>query len=220
MIKGAIFDVDGTLVDSLFVWEIIGEAYIRSIGYEPKEKLSETFKTFSLHQAAHYYQSEYGVTLPTDEIINGINELLKKYYNENVSLKKGAAEFLECLYQNGVTMCIATANHRDLVEAILRRCHIHQYFAQIFTCSSVGSGKDTPIIYREALKYLGTDKSQTVVFEDAVYALKTAKRDGFITVGVSDDDYEANREEIITFSDYYSTDYSDIQKFWKFASAL
>ncbi len=71
MLKGAIFDFDGTLFDSMFIWDTIGEAYLRSIGYEPKENLNEVFKTFSLYQAACYYQSEYGVTWSMDEIMTG-----------------------------------------------------------------------------------------------------------------------------------------------------
>ena len=68
MIKGAIFDVDGTLLDSMHIWDSIGEDYLRSLGYEPREKLNEKFKTMSLSQAAAYYRSEYGVTLSVERI--------------------------------------------------------------------------------------------------------------------------------------------------------
>lgn len=216
MLKGAIFDFDGTLFDSMFIWDTVGEIYLRSIGYEPKESLNETFKTFSLYQAACYYRSEYGVTLSVDEIMNGVNNMVESYYRNEVSLKSGVAEFLEHLRKNGVKMCIATATDKYLVEAALKRCGISKYFSEIFTCTSVGHGKDKPFIYREALKHLGTDKSETVVFEDAVYAARTAKKDGFVTVGVFDEN-EKSQDEVIALSDCYITDYSDLESFWKFA---
>ncbi|MEY8233071.1 HAD hydrolase-like protein [Oscillospiraceae bacterium 50-16] len=116
-IRGAIFDVDGTLLDSMFIWDTIGETYLRSIGYEPREKLNEVFKNMSLFQAARYYRTEYGVTLSIDEIMNGVNAMLERYYRFEVSLKPGVAELLAQLQASGVKLCIATATDRYLVEA-------------------------------------------------------------------------------------------------------
>lgn len=219
MIKGAIFDLDGTLFDSMFIWDTIGEVYIRSIGYEPKENLNETFKTFSLYQAACYFKSEYGVILSVDEIMDGVNQMVERYYMEEVQLKPGVAGFLQQLSDSGVKMCIATATDKYLAEAALNRCGISEYFSEIFTCTSVGYGKDEPVIYRAALKHLETDKSGTVVFEDAIYAIKTAKKDGFITAAVFDS-HEKSQDQIRALCDYYITDYSDAENFWKFASEL
>ena len=86
MIKGAIFDLDGTILDSMFIWDTIGEDYLRTIGYEPKEKLNETFKNLSLQQAACYYISEYGVTLTVNEIVDGVNKMIEKYYVDRKSV--------------------------------------------------------------------------------------------------------------------------------------
>lgn len=219
MIKGAIFDVDGTLLNSMTIWENIGEIYLRSIGYEPKENLNETFKTFSLYQAACYYKREYGVSLSTDEIMNGINNMIYKYYRDEAPLKPGIESFLQQLKDSGIKMCIATATDKYLVEAALKRCGIIGYFSEIFTCTLVGRGKDEPIIYREALKHLGTKKSETVVFEDALYAMKTAKGDGFLTAAVYDT-YEKSQRKINELADFYLTDFSDTDNFWKFASAI
>lgn len=116
-------------------------------------------------------------------------------------------------------MCIATATDKHLVEAALKRCGISRYFSEIFTCISVGYGKDEPVIYREAWKYRNTNKSGTVVFEVAVYAVKTAKNDGFITVATFDR-HEKCQDEIKALSDYYMTHYLNIKNFWKFASAI
>lgn len=219
MIKGAIFDLDGTLFDSMFIWDTIGEIFLRSIGYEPRENLNETFKTMSLYDAACYYKSEYGVTLSVEELIDGVNAMVEKYYRYEVPLKEGVVEFLETLHQKGVKMCIATATDKYLVEAALERCGISRYFSEIFTCTSVGHSKSEPVIYREALKHLGTGKTETLVFEDAIYAVKTAKEDGFTVIGVYDSHEECS-EEVKELCDFFIADYTNTEDFWKFASGL
>ena len=219
MIEGAIFDVDGTLLDSMMVWANIGTDYLRSLGYEPRENLNETFKSMSLYQAARYYQAEYGVTLSTDEIIAGVNSRIGQFYREKAQLKPGVAEFLWNLRENGVKMCIATATDRPLVEAALDRCGVLGFFSDIFTCFSVGHGKDEPVIYRAAAEHLHTSKARTVVFEDALYAARTAKRDHFVTAAVRDV-YEKHQTELQTCADIYITDFTDWQFFWEFASRL
>lgn len=219
MIKGAIFDLDGTLFDSMFIWDTIGEIYLRSIGYDPKENLNETFKTMSLYNAACYYRNEYGVTLSVDEIMDGVNRMVEKYYMNEVQLKPGVYDFVKHLHNIGVKMCIATATDKYLVEAALERCGINEYFSEIFTCTSVGHSKNEPDIYREALKHLGTTKEDTLIFEDAVYAIRTAKTDGFKVVAVYDKS-EENQAEVKTLCDFYMKDYSDMQGFWKFAAPM
>lgn len=216
MIKGAIFDFDGTLFDSMFIWDTVGENYLRSIGYQPKESLNEIFKNMSLEQAAYYYKSEYGVMLSAEEIMNGINSMIEVCYINTVQPKQGVISFLNQLREKGIKMCIATATDKYLIESALKRCNMCEYFSEIFTCNSVGSGKDKPVIYRTAMKHLKTDKTETIVFEDALYAVKTAKADGFITAAVYDF-YEKEQEEIIKLADLYITDFSDLNQFWKFA---
>lgn len=219
MIQGAIFDVDGTLLDSMSVWANIGADYLRFLGYEPRENLNETFKSMSLYQAACYYQSEYGVTLSTDEIIAGVNDRIGQFYRERAGLKPGVAGFLRQLREKGVKMCVATATDRPLVEAALERCGVLAYFSDIFTCFSVGHGKDEPVIYRTALEHLQTARAKTIVFEDALYAARTARRDNFVTAAVYDA-YEKHQAELRAAADLYITDFTDWKSFWDFASQL
>ena len=208
-IRGAIFDVDGTLLDSMFIWDTIGETYLRSIGYEPREKLNEVFKNMSLFQAARYYRTEYGVTLSIDEIMNGVNAMLERYYRFEVSLKPGVAELLAQLQASGVKLCIATATDRYLVEAALERCGVLSCFGAVFTCNEVGHGKDEPDIFEEALRFLGTEKAETVVFDDALYAVRTAKEAGF-PVAVIYDSHEKNQEGLRVLADFYIEDFSQV----------
>ena len=217
-IRGAIFDVDGTLLDSMFIWDTIGEAYLRSIGYQPKENLNETFKNMSLHQAARYYQTEYGVTRSIDEIMDGVNAMLERYYRFEVPLKPGAAELLERLRQDGVKLCIATATDRHLVEAALDRCGVLSCFGEIFTCNEVGHGKDEPDIFEAALRFLGTRREETLVFDDALYAVRTAKEAGFPVAAVYDS-HERSQAEVRARSDLHLEDLTQLVELQKFLSA-
>ena len=217
-IRGAIFDVDGTLLDSMFIWDTIGETYLRSIGYQPKENLNETFKNMSLHQAARYYQTEYGVTRSIDEIMDGVNAMLERYYRFEVPLKPGVAELLERLRQSGVKLCIATATDRHLVEAALDRCGVLSCFGEIFTCNEVGHGKDEPDIFEAALRFLGTRREETLVFDDALYAVRTAKEAGFPVAAVYDS-HERSQAEVRARSDLYLEDLTQLVELQKFLSA-
>lgn len=215
IIRGAIFDVDGTLMDSMSIWDTIGEAYLRSIGYEPKENLNEVFQNMSLYQAACYYRTEYGVTLGIDEIMAGVNAMLERYYRSEAPLKEGAMELLELLRINGAKLCIATATDRYLVEAALERCGILSHFGEIFTCNGVGHGKDEPHIFEAALRFLGTRKSETIVFEDAFYAIRTAKDAGFPVAAVYDR-HEKTQDGIRALADIYFEELTQLEKLRKF----
>ena len=201
-ISGAIFDVDGTLLDSMSIWDTIGADYLRSIGYIPRENLNEIFKNMSLLQAAEYYRNEYGVTLRVEEIMSGVNAMLEQFYQYEAPLKPGAAELLARLRQNRVKLCIATATDRYLVEAALARCGVLSYFGEIFTCNGVGHGKDEPHIFEAALRFLGTERAETAVFDDALYAIRTAKEAGFPIAAVYDT-HEKSQTEVRALSDFY-----------------
>ena len=202
MLTGAIFDLDGTLLDSMFIWDTIGEDYLRTLGKEPHEDLKETFMTLTLEEAAEYYREHYKVTLSVTEIVDSINAMVEGIYRTKVTLKPGVMAYLRLLKERGVKMCVATVTDRYLVEDTLERLGILHYFSEMFTCAEVGYGKDKPIIYQKALEHLGTAKEETFVFEDSLFALETAKTDGFPTVGVYDM-HESRQEEMKRLADCY-----------------
>lgn len=201
-IGGCIFDVDGTLLDSMPIWDRIGEDYLLSIGYTPKEKLNEVFRNMSLLEAARYYQTEYGVTLGIQEILEGVNAMLAHFYFSEAPLKDGVRELLMRLRDMDIPLCIATATDRYLAEAALLRCGVLSFFGQIFTCSEAGSGKDDPQIFEEAQRFLGTKKAETIVFDDALYAIRTAKNAGFPVAAVYDV-HEKRPGEVRSLADVY-----------------
>lgn len=218
MIKGAIFDVDGTLLDSMGIWDTIGEDYLRSLGYEPREKLNEKFRTMSIREAAEYYIREYGVTLTAEEICRQINARIARFYREEAQLKPGAAGFVKRLYDAGVKLAIATATDDFLVGAALRRCGVMEYFSGLITCTHVNQGKNRPDVYRAAMQSIGTCRGDTVVFEDSLKALRTAREDGFLTAGVCDR-FEEDQAGLAALANIYLKDYTDCEDFWKFALA-
>lgn len=217
MLKAAIFDFDGTLFDSNYVWVTAGERFFRSIGVVPKDNLQQEIRTMSLHQSACYIRKEYRLSLSAEDIMVGINQTVENAYLHEVMPKPGVIPFLHVLKAAGIRMCIATATDRYQIEAALKRCGMFDFFKGIFTCSEVGHGKDEPIIFRKAMEYLGTDRSNTVIFEDALHAVQTSKKDGFLTVGIFDP-YIQEQEQLQALCDCYLTDFRQAERFWKFAS--
>ena len=218
MIQGIIFDFDGTLFDSMFIWDTAGESYLRSIGKEPKADLQKVLKPMSLLQSAEYIREGYQIPLSVEEIMDGVNRTVENFYFHKVEPKPGVITFLEELHRRNIKMCIATATDRYQVEAALQRCNMLHFFSEIFTCTEVGSGKDRPDIFRKAMEHLQTDRSTTVVVEDAYHAVYTAKQDGFYVVGVHDS-HESRQQELLHLADVYLSDYFELTSFWKFASA-
>ncbi len=213
-IKGAIFDLDGTLLDSMCIWETAGIRYLESIGIKPRPDLRDGIISLSLRQAAVYFQKEYGVTASVAEIMEGVDKAVEDFYFNTAAPKEGVIAFLGLLKERGVKMCVATATNRYLVEAGLRRNGMLGFFSEIVTCTEVGSGKDKPHVFNAALSHLGTEREETYIFEDALYAIKTAKGAGFPVVAVSDGSAEKQRAEITGLADIYINSYDALGGFF------
>ena len=210
-VKGAIFDLDGTLIDSMGMWRGFGDDFLRSQGIEPDESLSEVFRSFSREQAAEYYIAQGYLTATVEEIVSAMSHKVFSYYRDEVGLKPGAYELIKGLGDMGIPMCIATASDAVGAEAALSRLGIRRFISGIFSCTEIGHSKNEPYIYRAALELLGCEKSETVVFEDALHALQTAKGDGFLTAAVYDAD-EPRQDKMRQTADLYLTDLSDFLK--------
>lgn len=206
---GAIFDLDGTILDSMFIWDKIGEDYLLRRGIAPEKGLSEKLKAMSLLDSAVYYRERYGILDDVETIAEDINDMLFHFYACKAELKSGVFQTIEHLRSAGIKMCIATATDRVLVEAALKRIGILHYFGKILTCTEVGFGKSSPEIYNSALEYLDLDIEEVLVFEDAIHAVETAKNSGFKVVGVYDESSIDDQEEIKRLSDYYLKSFTE-----------
>ena len=185
-IRGVIFDVDGTLLDSMGIWKDAGARYLQSIGVEPEDGLAEILFPMSIKEGVEYVRERYGLPYTTAEIITGVLETVKGYYFYEAPLREGVLQVLAFLKEQGIPMVVATSSERTHVEAAFRRLGIDSYFRQIFTCSEVGEGKNQPLIYFKAAEELGTATRETLVFEDALFAVRTAGEAGFLTAGICD----------------------------------
>jgi HAD superfamily hydrolase (TIGR01509 family) len=200
-IEGAIFDLDGTLFDSMPIWDTVAVDYLKSQGIKANDDIYEAIRSMSIQQVCEHFCAVYGLKLGSEEITRGINEMVTDFYFHRAPLKDGVREALERLRARGVRMCVATATDRFLVEAALRRTGILGYFGRIFTSTEVGSGKDEPEIFLRALRYLGTDIGKTVVFEDALYAIVTAKSAGFRVAALYDRSADIHQPRIKELAD-------------------
>lgn len=193
MIKGAIFDLDGTLIDSMPVWTDIGARYIRKMGIEPDEKFYDDVRFMKIPDYAQYFNERYGMHEESFALKLKINDMMEEYYLHEFRLKEGVREFLDMLLEKGVRIAVATATDAYLVKAVLTREGVYDKFDALFSCRDYSTSKDEPLIFELALKALGTPKEDTFIFEDALYAMKTAARAGFPICAVHD--YAARFDE-------------------------
>jgi HAD superfamily hydrolase (TIGR01509 family) len=203
MIKGAIFDIDGVLLDSMGIWDDLGARYLRSLEKIPEEGLNKILFSMSMEQGAEYLNEHYGLNKSVKETVDGIGRMLEDYYFYEVLLKQGAKEVLEFLKSKNIKMAAATSSPRTHIEKALSRNGLLGYIDKIYTTGEVGVSKHSPDIYNLASDFLKTKSEETLVFEDSLYALKTAKEAGFVTVGVFDEKGESNQAELENQADLY-----------------
>jgi len=204
-ISGAIFDADGTLFDSMWMWYQAESEYIRSFETTPCDDMAEVLRPMSFRDVAEYLQKEYGVIKSVEDMTNEINAMMEDFYNRKVLLKSGVVPVLEEFRDRGIKMCVATATDRHLIEPALRNTGILGYFGRIFTCGEEKTSKKSPDIFIRAAGFLGTEISRTIVVEDAPHAIKSAKSAGFPVVGVYDKTAEFCLDELMGICDLYFT---------------
>lgn len=203
---GAIFDVDGTLLDSMPIWEDVSVRYLKSLGVAAESNLSQKLERMSVEEGAAYIKENYNLRESEKEIAAATLKIVEDFYYNEAPLKPGVREYLEKLREDKIPMVIATSSVRLHVEAALRRLGVLDYFDKIFTCSEVGEGKTRPLIYEKAGEYIGGEFRDIYVFEDAIHALETAKQAGFYTVAVYDPSAEKDWNRLQEEADVSVTD--------------
>lgn len=202
MIKFAIFDLDGTLLDSSEMWLTLGARYLTLLKIMPEADLSEKVAEMTLPSAAQYFREHYGVPYSAEEIVRHLTRMTETYHTEEVRLKDGVPELLSALRAHCVYMSIATMGNERLGMAALERLGVGDYFAGAVSCSNYGS-KTQPDVFLAAADLIYAIPEETIVFENSLYAIKTAKRAGFVTAGVADIS-ESDAEGMRQTADFYA----------------
>ena len=192
--KYIIFDLDGTLIDSMPIWRGTGSSFLERHGFPVPENLIDIVKSQTLYQTAEYFRSELGVPMEPQAIVDEIISYVEDAYNHTIPLRPYAKEYLDAMAKKGVKMCILTASEASYIGPALDRLDIRKYFDFILTCTELGEFKEDGKAYLTAMEKLGGTLEETVVFEDALYAVKGAKMAGFSVYAVLD---EVSREDDI-----------------------
>lgn len=185
--KAAVFDMDGTLLDSMPMWQHAAILYLESKHIEPEQDIWNRTKALDMQQTALYFKQTYNISDSIDTIIEEIDDDIYEQYAHTLNLKDGARGFLETLLSRGIPMVLATSTDRRCAEICLKRLGLDGCFKKLLTCSEYGAGKEKPDIYVEAQRCMGMDTAHTVVFEDALYAGQTAALAGFPVCAVYDE---------------------------------
>lgn len=209
MIKLAIFDMDGTLTDTMKYWENVPQEYLHTLNLKAKPDTRQKMYQMTISEVGDFFIDEYNLELTPKEIIDGINNVMLKHYREDALAKEGIIEALEVLKRKNIPMVIASTTDRQLIEASIKHTKIEKYFSKIYTTTEVGYGKHFPNIYQQAAKDFNALPNETMVFEDAYHAAKTSQNAGFITVGIKDDYCQADENTMRKLCTYYLRDWRD-----------
>lgn len=208
MLKGAIFDADGTLLDSMPIWQALGQRYLAIHGIIAEQGLSDILYAMSLEESSCYLKETYGLSDSIERITGEILALIRSFYMDEVTLKEGVIDYLRYLHERKIPMIVATSNDKSLLHNAFARLQIDEYFQDILTCGELNASKSEPTIYLRAAQKIGTTTEETVVFEDVLHGIQGAKKAGFITVAVADDSNRLEREQLSHTADYFIRDFT------------
>lgn len=209
--KAVLFDLDGTLVDSMWVWRDIDIDFLSAIGRELPDDLQKCIEGMSFTETAEYFKKRFDIKDDVEDIKIKWNKMAYDKYTSEVKLKKGAREFLSRLKADGILIGIASSNSMTLIEGTLKAEGVLEYFDAITTACEAGAGKPAPDIYLLAAKKLDVKPEKCLVFEDIPMGIMAGNAAGMDTVAVEDDYSKCMRDEKIKLAGYYIKDYTNIK---------
>ncbi|MEG0614528.1 MAG: HAD family phosphatase [Oscillospiraceae bacterium] len=208
--KALIFDLDGTILDSMPVWVDVDVEFMANHDITPTMEIFNKMKTLGFVESAEYYVEKFNLPMTAQEVMWEIKSIVQHKYRYEVGLKPRVEEFLKQSFDSGIKLCVATATNRELAEISLKRLGIMKYFSFILTGEDVGRGKDSPEIYIRAAELMGFPICDVAVFEDAFHGIKTAKNAGFYVVAVYDKVAENDLAEIEKYCDKFIYNYEEL----------
>ena len=205
-----LFDLDGTLIDSMPVWRNTGKRYLESHNIPIPPNLLSVMKKQTLPQTAEFFRQELGATQTVREICDEVISYVADQYANSIPLKPFVKEFLEQEKSKGTKMCILTASEADYIHLALNRLELLPYFEFVATCTEVGASKDSPKVFQMMMERLGGTLEDTIVFEDAYYAIKSAKDGGFTVYAIADPTSDSEKQAISSTADRYIQSYEEL----------
>lgn len=184
--QGAIFDCDGTLIDSLDAWRTLEGSLAKRAGVTVTPEERELFATFTIPEVAHYFHVNFGLGSSSVEVEGMVDEHMLSFYSSSAKPLPGVVAFLEECARAGIRMSVASSSRPSYLEAGLSCAGIREYFAAVVSVDDVGASKREPAVFERAFDVLGVPRAATWGFEDSLYALDTLTKAGFKTVGVYD----------------------------------
>lgn len=208
--EAVIFDLDGTLVDSMWMWKQIDIEYLGRFGYECPPQLQKEIEGMSFSETAVYFKEKFQIPDSLEEIKQCWVDMSIEKYRCQVPMKKGGRRFLSYLKENGFRAGIATSNGRAMVDAVLHSLDMEAFFQVITTACEVAAGKPAPDIYQKVAKTLQVPPERCLVFEDVPAGIMAGKAAGMTVCAIEDEFSAPMREEKLALADYYIEDYDEI----------
>ncbi|MBQ2936848.1 MAG: HAD family phosphatase [Lachnospiraceae bacterium] len=208
--KAVLFDLDGTLVDSMWIWREIDIEYLGGFHIELPEDLQSCIEGMSFSETAEYMKQRFGIPDSVEVMKETWNRMAWEKYTKEVKLKKGANEFLRFCKEHNMRLGIATSNSKELVTGALKALGVYEYFDAIVTGCEVEHGKPEPDVYLEAAKRCNVLPKDCLVFEDIVAGILAGKAAGMRVCAIEDEYSAHQRNEKKKQADYYINDYHDV----------
>ncbi|MCR1918690.1 HAD family phosphatase [Frisingicoccus caecimuris] len=209
-IKAVLFDLDGTLVESMSMWGDIDVDYLKKFHIPVPEGLQKAIEGLSMYQTAVYFKENFAIEDSLEEIMDEWNRMAYEKYTTEIPLKPGARAFLNGLKDKNIPCGIATSNSRILTEAILKSHQVENYFSVMVTGDEITNGKPDPEVYLEAAKKMGVAPEHCLVFEDIPFGIIAGKRAGMTVCAVEDAYSMKDMEEKIRLADFYIKSYEEL----------
>ncbi|MBQ8766849.1 MAG: HAD family phosphatase [Clostridia bacterium] len=208
--KGAIFDLDGTLLDSMHIWHDVDVEFFRRRNLPLTRDYIDVIKNMHLPAAAVYTKEKYNIKESEEEIVKEWLDLCAQAYISDVDLKEGVFEYLKSLHDKGIKMAFATASEKVVCEETLKKHKIFDFFTDFAYVSEINIGKTEPDIYLLAAERIGVEPQECIVFEDIIEGIRSAKKGGFITCGVYDKSSAKDTVEIKKTANYYINSFKEL----------
>lgn len=208
--KGVIFDLDGTILDSMWVWEQVDVNFLGKRGIPIPKDYAKEISAMNIKTAAEYTINRFGLQETVDQVVAEWFDMAVREYAEDVQLKTGVYEYMTYLKAKNVKLAVATSSPKELFLPCLENNEVYEFFDAIVTTMEVPRGKDFPDVYEEAARRISLKPSECMVFEDILKGIKAAKQGGFYVVAVEEEHAAEDREEIRQISNQYIKDFEEL----------